>query len=164
MQVESEQGTGTTFTIYFPRLERTTEEGMETTAAQPTARGRETVLVVEDNDMIRNLVGRILRGEGYTVLVAKHGPEALQVSRNQRGPIDLLLTDMMMPDMNGEQLAERLASSWPNLNLLYMSGYSSEDFASGRDRHEGNFLEKPFTTETLTAAVRRALVGAEERA
>jgi signal transduction histidine kinase len=164
IQVESEQGAGTMFTIFFPRLETTTEEVMATTAAEPTGRGRETVLVVEDNDMIRNLVGRILRGEGYTVLVAKHGREALQLSRNLRGPVDLLLTDMMMPDMNGEQLAERLTSSWPSLQVLYMSGYSSEDFASGRDRHEGHFLEKPFTTETLTAAVRRALVEAEEQA
>jgi two-component system cell cycle sensor histidine kinase/response regulator CckA len=157
IQVESEPGLGTTFTVYFPRMEAMPEKSMETVSAGETPRGAETVLVVEDNAMIRNLVSRILGGEGYDVLVAKNGGEALQVSRGHRGPIHLLLTDMVMPDMNGEQLAEELGPCWPDMKVLYMSGYSNEDPASGRTKMDGLFLEKPFTVDLLTGTVRRAL-------
>jgi two-component system, cell cycle sensor histidine kinase and response regulator CckA len=159
IRVESEPGSGTTFTVYFPRTEATTEEGMETESAGDPTGGAETVLVVEDNTMIRNLVSRILGGQGYAVLVAKNGGEALQVSRGHSGPIHLLLTDMVMPDMNGEQLADQLGPCWPDMKVLYMSGYSSEDPASGRTSREGLFLEKPFTLDLLTDTVRRALDG-----
>jgi signal transduction histidine kinase len=157
IEVESEPGRGTTFTLYFPRIEATTEQGMTTAAGMEPSRGSVTILVVEDNNMIRALVARLLAGEGYTILVAKNGKEAMQVSGAHCGPIHLLLTDMVMPEMNGEQLAERLTPSWPGMKVLYMSGYSSEDPASGRTKTDGLFLEKPFTLDTLTQTVRRAL-------
>jgi two-component system cell cycle sensor histidine kinase/response regulator CckA len=157
IQVASEPGLGTTFTIYFASAAVTPEEGMEPDAATETPGERETVLVVEDNDVVRNLVVKILRGEGYAVLVAKQGSEALQVSRGHRGPIHLLLTDMVMPDMNGEQLAGRLGPVWPEMKILYMSGYSSEDLMFGQTKKEEHFLEKPFTFQRLTETVRRAL-------
>src|SRR5213596_3193080 len=157
VDVESTPGAGTTFRIYLPRVTAEAEAGVEDAAAAP-ARGAETVLVVEDDERVRALARKVLEQAGYRVLVAAGGKEALAAAEGHDGPIDVLMTDVVMPEMSGRTLTRRLAQRHPGLKVLYMSGYSDEDIAQHGVFEAGiPFLKKPFTPSLLTQKLREVL-------
>jgi PAS domain S-box-containing protein len=156
--VYSEVGRGTCFKIYFPRVDEGPDRASKgAPQGRPTA-GRETVLLAEDSDVVRRLLHEILTAQGYTLLEARHGAEALQMSRGYPGKIDLLVTDMVMPQMSGRELAHHLAPERPDMKILYMSGYTEEAIARDGVLDPGTaFLEKPFTPASISRKVRELL-------
>jgi two-component system cell cycle sensor histidine kinase/response regulator CckA len=158
IDVESEPGRGSTFRIHLPIV---AEAGLETTdvALPPTApRGDERVLVCEDDVGVRNFTCRALRAAGYDVLEASDGEQALGRARENSQPIDLLLTDVVMPGIGGCELATRLGEEQPDLRLLFVSGYAAGLFDPDELRAIGDdFLEKPYDTGTLLRQVRSTL-------
>jgi len=122
-----------------------------------TQSGRFTILVVEDDTDVRRVVVRMLYRLGYKVLHAESGDRALMVSAMFYGPIDVLLTDVVMPGMNGPQLSEKLKRSRPDLKVLYMSGHHTEDFKGDLAIPESQLIQKPFSTEQLAARLRGLL-------
>jgi two-component system cell cycle sensor histidine kinase/response regulator CckA len=113
---------------------------------------------VEDNEQVRDLALAILKQEGYTVLVAEGGKEALEVLEHHDGPVDLLLTDVIMPEMNGKQLFERISNAYPDVRVLYMSGYTDNVIAHHGVMEAGiHFIQKPFSVRALVAKVQEAL-------
>ncbi|QDU25317.1 Blue-light-activated protein [Anatilimnocola aggregata] len=156
--VDSELGTGTTFKVYLPRHETaaTSEDATKVSTSAP--RGTETILVAEDEEMLLKLASRILSSQGYAVLQAGDGEEALQMYRAHAGPIHLLLADVVMPKMSGRQLYDQLSAIQPGLKVLFMSGYTDDAvLRHGVLESTTNFLEKPFTYAALSTCVRRAL-------
>ncbi len=151
--VETTPGRGTTFRIYLPAVDSSLEPSDEGTP-RVTVRGHGTVLLVEDEADVRNLARDILERYGYRVLVAARGSEALTVSARHRGPIHVLLTDVVMPEMSGPELAERLTTARPDTRVLYMSGYSEVGPAL-----DGRLLQKPFTPDALVARVGATIDG-----
>jgi DNA-binding NtrC family response regulator len=120
--------------------------------------GDETILLVEDDNQVRDIAGDILVQRGYTVLSAKSGEEALVMADRHNGSIDLLLTDVIMPGMNGRELYERMAARIPGIRVLYMSGYTGEVITHKGILDEGvEFIQKPFTVSGLAGKVREAL-------
>ena len=162
INVYSETGQGTTFKIYLPVIE-SKEDGAPRKAIQEVmTRGTETVLIVEDDEAILDLGKSILEQLGYTVLTAGAPDAAIAVAQSHRGRIALLLTDVVMPQMNGRQLAQRLAEAVPDLKCLFMSGYTANVIAHRGILDEGvNFLQKPFSMAALAAKVREVLDGVE---
>jgi two-component system, cell cycle sensor histidine kinase and response regulator CckA len=154
----TEPGLGTTFKLYFPRFEGEVTEPRTPGGAEVSPRGTETVLIVEDERSILILGSRILKELGYLVLVAKSPDEALRLAEAHAGPIHLLITDVVMPGMNGRVLAERLASLKPGLRCLFMSGYTANVIAHRGVLDEGvRFIQKPFSTNGLATKVRQSL-------
>ena len=155
----SEPGQGTTFKVYLPKVQGEVSVEAETVPAPvELPLGSETVLLVEDEDSVRNLVRTILRKNGYTVLEARHGAEALRVAIQHTGPIHLMLTDVVMPLMSGRQLAERLAPLRPDMKVIYMSGYTDQAIVHHGVLEPGTiFLQKPFTPNSLACKVREVL-------
>jgi signal transduction histidine kinase/CheY-like chemotaxis protein len=172
--VESEPGRGSTFTVYLPRVAAPVAPVERAAAETPVARsgapateavltpGRgETILLVEDAQRVRAVVREILEMSGYTVLEARHGVEALEVSNRHAGTIHLLLTDVVMPQMSGRELSQRLATLRPGLKVLYMSGYTDDAIVRHGVLAAGiAFLSKPFTPDALALKVREVLDGA----
>jgi two-component system, cell cycle sensor histidine kinase and response regulator CckA len=155
--VYSELGVGTTFKIYLPRLEAPGTEVSEERSA-PARRGSETVLLVEDEETLRGLLRETLEGNGYAVLAARDGAEALQVADEHAGPIHLIVTDLVMPGMTGRRVAETIALARPEMKVLCISGYSQEAVARlGVLGRSSGFLGKPFTPEGLLRRVRQLL-------
>jgi PAS domain S-box-containing protein len=155
----SELGRGTTFKIYLPRAK---EGQVSARAHRPVAtrgmRGTETILLVEDDAAVRNLAIQILQVHGYRVLAAQDGMEALQVSQEHEEPIHLLLTDLVMPQIGGRELARRLRAQRSEMQVLFMSGYANEVIVHNDLVEEGAaFLPKPLTVESLTQKVRTVL-------
>jgi PAS domain S-box-containing protein len=159
IRVDSEIGKGSTVEIYLPCVEGQAEaEEADGAALAVASGGLETVLVAEDEDMVRELVCEILQRNGYTVLEARGGDEALLISGRHHGPIHLLLTDMVMPRMRGSDLAERLALLRPEMKILFMSGYTDDaTFKNGDAGKETAFIQKPFGPSTLANKVRDVL-------
>ncbi len=159
IRVDSEIDKGTTIEIYLPYVEEQAEAEEAAGAAPAVASGGlETVLVAEDEDMVRELVCEILQRSGYTVLEARSGDEALLISGRHHGPIHLLLTDMVMPRMCGSDLAEQLAFLRPEMKILYMSGYTDDATFKNGDAGKGTaFIQKPFGPSTLACKVREVL-------
>ena len=156
--VYSEPGQGTTFKIYLPRIEEALESSKRVSIPAESLQGSETILLVEDEDVVREPVRRVLSQNGYTVLEARHGGEALQVCEQHEGPIHLLVTDVVMPRMSGRELAERLASLHPGMKVLYISGYTDNAIAHRGVLEPGTaFLQKPFTPYALALKVRQVL-------
>ena len=155
----SEEGLGTTFKVYFPcAAEGLAELTASAARATPASGGTETILLVEDEDHVRAVASRILRRNGYTVLEARTGPEALTLWRDRGTKVDLVVTDMVMPEMGGRELATYLRSERPQVPLLFMSGYTEDGaFQRGVLEPGESYLEKPFGEEALTKMVRRAL-------
>ena len=156
--VYSELGHGTTFKVYLPRVGEAEEKPALEPALAGAPSGHETILVVEDEPQLRDLTRQFLETHGYTVLVAEHGAAALEVARRHQGPIHLLLTDIIMPVMNGRELAQRMSVFSPKTRILFMSGYT-ENFVWRDDMIENSahFLQKPFTLDALTRKVREVL-------
>jgi two-component system cell cycle sensor histidine kinase/response regulator CckA len=158
IEVDSEPDRGTTFRIYLPRV-AASAPALERSSRPPAAAdGTETVLLVEDEEGVRELARDILRASGYTVIEARNGSEALLLSERHPGPLDLLLTDVVMPRMSGRELAERLAQVRPAMSVLYMSGYTDDAvIRHGVLGADTAFLQKPFTPATLVQRVRETL-------
>jgi signal transduction histidine kinase len=156
--VYSEADWGTTFKVYLPRLDQVVESALPGEAQAALPQGTETILLVEDEEMIRKAAREILEVNGYLVLEASGGDEALMLGRAHQGRIQLLMTDVVMPQMNGRELAERLVRLRPELKVLYMSGYTDDAIIHHGVLGEGiAFLEKPFTAKALTHKVRELL-------
>ncbi len=157
--VYSEPGQGTTFKIYLPAAESAPEPKVPDPAVpQASTTGTETVMVVEDNDMVRQLTVDILSRRGYVVLEAAGGAECLRQLHELTVPLDLLITDVVMPEMNGKLLYKQVVQLIPGLKVLYMSGYTENVIASRGVLDEGvNFIQKPFAPNSLAAKVREVL-------
>jgi nitrogen-specific signal transduction histidine kinase len=156
--VYSELGQGTTFKIYLPREEEPLEEIREKVVKEELPRGSETVLVVEDEEELRKLAVRFLQKQGYKVLEASHGDEALFISKKYEESIHLLITDVVMPGMSGRDLSERLTSLRPEIKTLYMSGHTHSAIIHHGVLEPGvNLLQKPFTPEALVRKVYEVL-------
>ena len=156
--VESEIGHGSTFKIHLPQTdEEDVPPETQKTVFEDLA-GTETILVAEDEDALRGLAVQVLRGRGYTVLETSEGAEALAVCEALGNKINLILTDVVMPKMSGTELAERVASLYPDIKVLYMSGYQGAAlFRHGKINMETHYLQKPFTPAVLAEKVRRVL-------
>jgi two-component system cell cycle sensor histidine kinase/response regulator CckA len=158
IELESAPGHGTTFRIYLPRADQPTDTVEPVPADRELMTGLETILLVEDEEMVRELARDVLRVAGYTVLEAASGPDALRLLEGRQEPLHLLLSDVILPQMNGCELYERLVSERPDLKVLYMSGYTDDVFARhGRVNPSSSFIQKPFTLAALTARVRQVL-------
>jgi CheY-like chemotaxis protein len=156
--VYSEAGIGSTFKIYLPSVEAEISRENVSETSPPLPRGSETVLLVEDDRTVRLLAGEMLEMNGYTVLEARDGQEALDLVRRHRHPIHLLLTDVVMPQMSGRQLADGIASIHPGIRVLYMSGYTDGVIAHHGVLDAGvAYLQKPFTADSLARKVREVL-------
>jgi CheY-like chemotaxis protein len=158
ISVESEPGQGSTFRIYLPResapvdLSRISQTPVEKTD------NFETVLVVEDEEIVRELVCEVLEDQGYDVLCARDGMEALHLAEGFDGAIHLLVTDVIMPQMNGHELAQKLSRLRPDMKVLYVSGYSDNDIGDhGTLDPRYELLEKPFTPQTLARKIREVI-------
>jgi PAS domain S-box-containing protein len=160
ISVESTMDVGTVFEIRLPRVDdEVTPQGPRTVASLPVANG-ETVLLVEDEDAVRSLAERVLKKQGYRVLAAGNGLEAVTQAERFGGRIDLLLTDVIMPYMNGPEVAARLTAQRPEMKVLYVSGYTDDAVPfSGTLEQGAPLLEKPFTPATLALGIRRVLDG-----
>ncbi len=158
VKVYSESGSGTTFRIFLPRHRGSQGEKPRVSTEEALQGGDETILLVEDEAANRRLGAQMLEQLGYRVLVAGTPRRAMLLAEEYAGEIDLLLTDVVMPEMNGRELAEQLRERYPELRLLFMSGYTANVIAQHGVLEEGvNFLQKPFSTMTLASGVRAAL-------
>jgi two-component system cell cycle sensor histidine kinase/response regulator CckA len=156
--VDSEKGKGSTFSIFLPRVEQAVEAPEAVSLKTLSVRGSETILLVEDSEPLRKLAHMFLKDNGYRVLTAADGEDALQVAKQHAAPIHLLLTDVVMPGINGRVLAERLGPWQPGMKVLYMSGYTDSFIAGHGVLEQGiHLLHKPFTEETLARKVREVL-------
>ena len=156
--IYSKPGHGSTFKIYLPRIDQDEPASRPAPSESDTDRGAETILVAEDEDIVRKLAEEILQDCGYTVLSVADGKEALSLSEKHSGSIDLLVTDIIMPGMDGRQLAERLSRQWPEIKVLYISGYTDDVvIRPGELDADTEFLQKPFTSQTLTTKIRKIL-------
>ena len=162
IEVQSEQGKGSTFKIYFPRAGQPAEPVdmfKENGNEKLLARGTETLLLVEDEPSVRHLTGNILEAQGYNVLRANNGQDGLRVaSEYKQGPIDLVITDIVMPQMSGKVMAEWLKATYPDLKILFISGYTDDAIAQHGVLEAGDaFLPKPYSPATLAGKVRSML-------
>jgi CheY-like chemotaxis protein len=164
VEVVSAPGAGSTFTVYLPGAQGAASAGPNPIApAASMPQGTETVLLVEDDESVRTLTRGMLRTLGYRVLDANRAREALALSQRHPGPIHLLLTDVVMPEMSGRDLAELLVTLRPELRVLYMSGYTDDALLRHSvSRAEMAFLQKPFTPASLAAKVRESLDAVKE--
>jgi PAS domain S-box-containing protein len=162
IEVDSQIGRGTEFRVFFPRVETEMPAAAPVTMSAPPPRGQETILVVEDEAGVRALVIKLLQDLGYRLLQAQSGPHALDVWRQQGDEVDLLITDIVMPDgMNGVELAERLRRRRPGLKVIYTSGYLADLSREDISRHSDAYIAKPFSLIELARLVRRTLDGGE---
>ena len=158
LDLESSPGAGSTFTIYLPRLEAIVEPPKAKIPITASFRGEETVLLVEDEDVLRGLLAKFLRLYGYTVLEARHGGEALLTCERHQGPIHLMVTDVVMPQMSGRELADRLTPLRPEMKIIYMSGYTEDALVQhGVADLSVAFLQKPFKPIELARRVHAVL-------
>lgn len=160
--VSSEPGVGTTFNIYLPCVEAPAEVGSTSDAVSAASSGTETVLVVEDEAQVRTLECGLLEASGYHVLSASHGGEAMQICREYPGTIHLLVTDLILPQLNGRELACQAVPIRPSMKVLYVSGYPDETLVTaGVARSKVPFLQKPFASDALLLSVRKVLDGTD---
>lgn len=156
--VYSEPGRGTSFKIYLPRVMETPEPARPAQGAAVSLRGSETILLVEDDEMVRTLTRRLLEANGHTVLLASRGEEALELLRDLKTRIHLLVTDVVMPGMSGRDLADQVQTLRPGIKVLYLSGYTDDAIVRHGVLEPGvSFLQKPFTADILARKVREVL-------
>ena len=158
IQVETEPDAGTTFSVLLPQAENSAEPDLAPRQPAAASTGSETVLLVEDEAMVRRFARRVLQSQGYTILEARDGEEAMAVAERTEGPIDVLVTDVVMPGMSGRELAVELVRRRPGLRVLYMSGYTDDAIAEHGVLEPGiSLVEKPFTRDGLAAMLRKVL-------
>ena len=163
IEVDSKPGRGTTFRVYLPAT-RLAPSSETKKADQEQPRGGATVLVVEDSEPLRELVFETLESMGYTALVAKDGNQAIRLCNQFTGKIDLLLSDVVMPKMNGPEVMRRIKDYRPDIAVLFMSGYTNDVMLRhGFSNSDVSFIQKPFSAAELMHKVREALVDAQER-
>jgi len=155
--VNSEPGKGARFEVYLPRVEERAEAARAQEVPDASVRRRATVLIAEDEEAVRELASEFVSSAGYTVLTAKDGAEALAITERSAEPIHLLITDVVMPNMRGPELAKRLKALRSDLKIVYMSGYLEFNSGNGQFLEEGFFLQKPFSRNTLVGKVDEAL-------
>jgi CheY-like chemotaxis protein len=158
--VYSEEGTGTTFKIYFPRVTETAEEYKRAAATVHVPKGSETILLVEDAEWVRKLAREVLERAGYCVLEASSADAAIRIieASNNGATIHLLLTDVVMPGMSGNDMSKQVLAKRPNLPVLYMSGYTDDAIVQHGVLEPGiNFIQKPFSPDALALKVREVL-------
>ena len=156
--VYSEPGKGTTFKVYLPAIQTETAAAKNSLQSEKDLRGSETILVVEDNEMAREVAVSILEQLGYTVLSAAGGNDALSLLFHHEGPMNLLLTDVVMPDMDGKTLFSKISRIRPGIPVLFMSGYTQNVIAHHGVLDAGvYFIQKPFSIHALAAKVQEAL-------
>ena len=154
IDLESVPGEGSTFTVYLPRLGEVEAPAQKKLPKMTKFRGKETILLVEDEDMLRTLLAKFLRFHGYTVLEARHGGEALLSCEQHKGPIHIMVTDVVMPQMNGRELMDRLTPLRPEMHVIYMSGYTEDEVIQrGVSEFSVAFLQKPFKPIDLVQQV-----------
>jgi CheY-like chemotaxis protein len=151
--VQSAVGQGTTFEIYLPRVVGASSINVVPSLPNGSCRGSETILLVEDQESLRLLIKAFLEQQGYTILAAGNGMEALSLVDRCPEPIHLLVTDVVMPNIRGTELAERLLKCRPNTQVIYISGYSDEEITDSA----AAFLQKPFRMQELGAKIREML-------
>jgi two-component system, cell cycle sensor histidine kinase and response regulator CckA len=154
--VESELGRGSRFDVYLPAIERSADSKTPIVATELPSRGSETVLLVEDEDAVRSLVREVLRARGYQVLEAQKSAEALEICNTHPGPIDLLVTDVVLPQISGRALAQQLNPARPEMKVLYISGYTDDKMLQ-HGIPGAAFLQKPFSSDVLARTVRNML-------
>jgi two-component system cell cycle sensor histidine kinase/response regulator CckA len=156
--VDSEAGKGTAFKICFPRVDPEAESVAPPERSRERQEGSETILLVEDEQAVRTVATRVLRNQGYFVLPACNGEEALSLAEQVSGAIDLVITDVIMPDMAGPAMVREILEKWPGIGIVYMSGYAQNDKirAEMADR-DTSFLQKPFSADSLLLTVREVL-------
>jgi CheY-like chemotaxis protein len=158
IRLHSEPGQGATFKIYFPRAEGVPEEESPARVVPADLGGGETVLVVEDEQVVRRISVGTFQRLGYRVLEAATGAEAIEVAGRQEGRIDAVVCDVVLPDMRGPEVTARLTDRNPDVRVLYVSGYAEDTIVHGGVLQEGiNFLQKPYTPEAIARALRRLL-------
>jgi PAS domain S-box-containing protein len=158
ISVASTPLTGTVFRVYFPRALGFALAEASDTANDPSLAGTETILLVEDEISVRNLVERVLRSRGYEVLAAEDGGDALRLASKEEIALDMVLTDIVMPEMSGRELVDALHTERPALRVLYMSGYTDDEIVRRGLNDPGmSFIQKPFTAENLAMQVRKVL-------
>jgi CheY-like chemotaxis protein len=168
IELDTEPGRGTTFRLFFPKVEADVVEAVGGPAAAETPRGSETVLIVEDEPAVREFARRILSGLGYAVIDSANGHDALAMAADHHGPIDLLVSDVSMPGMQGPELARRLAAARPDLRILFVSGFADRLGNDNPARRAAGvdpdglsrvvaYLAKPYAGDALGRAVRRLL-------
>jgi PAS domain S-box-containing protein len=156
--VYSIQGKGTTFKIYLPRVNEPLEDIRKEVSQEELPRGNETILIVEDEEEVRKLAGKILERQGYKILETYNGDEALLVCERHKSPIHLMLADIIMPGMSGSELANLLKPLYPEIKILYTSGYTDNAIVHHGVLEKGvNYIQKPFTLEGLARKVREVL-------
>ncbi len=158
IDVNSDPGQGTTFKIYLPRHAARAGRSKKVDTAQPAVSGHETILLVEDESMILDIVMKMLEYQGYTVMAATTPGEAIHLAQEHAGDIHLLVSDVVMPEMNGRDLAKKLLSLYPDLKRLFMSGYTADIIAHRGVLDDGvEFIQKPFSVQSLAVKVRQVL-------
>ena len=156
--VYSELGKGTIFKIYLPRVDEVVDESLNKGESSGAVRGEETILLVEDEEIVRNLAQEILQTYGYSVLTAANGSEGLRIGREFEGPIELVITDVIMPLMSGREMAEKLREMRPNLGVIFMSGFTDDAIVHHGVLDESMFfIQKPFSPDALAAMARQVL-------
>ena len=155
--VTSTPGAGTTFRIHLPETNASPAQPQSVTPAATTPHGGGTILVVEDSAQLRELFRDVLELHGYNVLDAPNGRAALEVAAGFAGTIDLLLTDVIMPEMNGRELADHLTASRPGIKVMFASGYSADDLVRHGVEAGMAYMQKPFSPEALAQKVRDVL-------
>src|SRR2546427_684601 len=154
----SEPGRGTTFKIYLPQVEGVVDRPPRDGPRTVIPRGSETILLAEDQKELRELIRQMLEMNGYTVIAASDGLEAIEICKRHEAPIHLMLSDVVMPQMGGRELAQRLATVRPDMKVLYMSGYTSNAIVHHGILDPGTlFIQKPFTPDSLARKVREVL-------
>jgi CheY-like chemotaxis protein len=158
INVYSEPGHGTTFKIYLPRHKPKTAPVQEKGPDKPSERGRETILLVEDEPSVLKMTTMMLERQGYTVVGASTPGDAVRLAAEHAGHIHLLMTDVVMPEMNGRDLAKNILSLYPGLKCLFMSGYTANVIAHHGVLDEAvNFIQKPFSKDDLAVKLRKVL-------
>ncbi len=156
--VDSQPGVGTRFTIYLPACSHPMRPETDRVPTGADLRGAASILLVEDNAQVRRMIQTMLERQGYTVIVAQDGDEALSALQSHAGRFDLMLTDVVLPDMNGREIYDRAVATDPDLMVLYMSGYSDDTIAHHGVLEEGmDFIQKPFSTRALAEKIQQVL-------
>jgi len=155
--IESAKGEGTSVRVYLPLTSAQPLSLAAPESSSTSLRGSETILVTEDEYAIRNLLEKVLSEQGYRVITAADGADALDLVRQNEGEIDLVITDVVMPNLSGPEMVQRLQVDHPGMKVIFMSGYAKQGSLAAIEGDEAEILEKPFSPQTIRTLVRKVL-------